>query len=248
MKKNDDILIGFHSIMEAIKANKNFEKVFIKKGLRGDLFQECFHLIRKADIPFQYVPIQKLDRITRANHQGVIAMVSAIEYQDISNILPGIYEAGRDPFLLILDGITDIRNFGAIARSAEAAGIDAIIIGKKGSAIINADAIKTSAGALTRIPVCRVNSIGETIDFLSKSGVQTFGASEKAQDFYYKVEYSGPTAIVMGAEDKGLSQEALKTIDSLVKIPMMGHVGSLNVSVATGIVLFEAVRQKQLQQ
>lgn len=244
-KKNDNLLIGFHSITEAIKANKTFEKVFIKKGLRGDLFQECFRLIRQADIPFQYVPIQKLDRITRANHQGIIAVISGIEYQDISNILPGIYEAGKDPFLLLLDGITDIRNFGAIARSAESAGIDAIIIGKKGSAIINEDAIKTSAGALNRIPVCRVNSLGETIDFLSKSGVAIFGASEKASDSYYEANFNGPCAIVMGAEDKGLSPESLKTVDQLLKIPMMGNVSSLNVSVATGIILFEALRQKQ---
>lgn len=243
-KKNDDILFGFHSVIEAIKANKTFEKVFIKKDLRGDLFQECFKLIRQANIPFQYVPIQKLDRITRANHQGIIAVVSSIEYHDLSILLPGIYEEGKDPLILILDGITDIRNFGAIARSAESAGVDAIVIGKKGSAIINADAIKTSAGALNRIPVCRVDSISDTIKFLRESGITIIGASEKAENYYYSSDLNSPLAVVMGSEDTGLSSSSIKHVDTLVKIPMMGKLSSLNVSVATGVILFEVVRQR----
>lgn len=245
-KRNDENLFGFHPIVEAIKAQKTIEKVFIKKGLRGELFQECFRLIREKNIPFQYVPIEKLNRITNTNHQGIIAFVSAIDYHDIEDIMPQIYEAGKDPFLLVLDGITDVRNFGAIARSAESAGVDAIIIGTKNSATINADAIKTSAGALNRIPVCRVISISETIKFLQNSGVKLFGASEKASDFYYSTDFNVPSAIVVGAEDKGLSPSSLKHIDSLIKIPMLGHIASLNVSVATGILLFEAVRQRSV--
>jgi len=244
MKKKDEMLFGFHSIIEAIKSNKTFEKIFIKKGLQGDLFQECFKLIRDADIPFQYVPIQKLNRITRASHQGIIALTSSIEYHDISIVLPGIYEAGKDPLILVLDGITDIRNFGAIARSAEAAGVDAIVIARKGAAIINADAIKTSAGALNRIPVCRVESIGDTLKFLTDSGIVTIGASEKAENKYHDINMDTPLAVVMGAEDKGLSYESLKYVEQLIKIPMIGKVSSLNVSVATGIILFEAVRQR----
>jgi 23S rRNA (guanosine2251-2'-O)-methyltransferase len=243
-KKSNDILFGFHSILEAIKANKTIDKVLIKKGLIGDQFQECFHVIRQSNIPFQYVPVEKLNRMTGANHQGIVAQVSAIEYQDYADILPMIYESGRDPFFLILDGITDVRNFGAMARSAESAGVDAIIIGTKNSATVNADAINTSAGALNRLPVCRVTSIQDTIKYLHNSGIKVFGASEKASSNYFSEDLSGPMAIIMGAEDIGLSINSLKHVDTLIKIPMLGSISSLNVSVATGIILYEVVRQR----
>ena len=244
MKKNNDIIIGFHPVIEAVKANKTIDKILIKKGLRGDLFQECFALIRKFDIPFQYVPQEKLNRITRANHQGIIAQISAIEYQNIEQVLPIVYESGKDPFLLILDGITDVRNFGAIARSAEAAGVDAIIIGTKNAATINADAVKTSAGALTKITVCRTKSISDTLKFLQQSGLMLAGATEKSNELYFQTDLTGPLAIIMGAEDKGLSENTLKQADALIKIPMIGTINSLNVSVACGIILFDTVRQR----
>jgi 23S rRNA (guanosine2251-2'-O)-methyltransferase len=243
-KRSDDILFGFHSIMEAVKANKTIDKILIKRGLRGDLFQECYNLVRQADIPVQYVPIEKLNRITRANHQGIIAFVSSVTYHTIEHVLPQVYEDGKDPFFLLLDGVTDVRNFGAIARSAESAGVDAIIIGEKRAATINADAIKTSAGALNRIKVCRVKQLSETIKFLQESGLKVFGASEKTSEYYFQQDLTGPVALVMGAEDKGLSESSIKQIDTLVKIPMLGKISSLNVSVATGILLFDIVRQR----
>ncbi len=239
-----DAVIGFRAIMEAIDAGKTIQKILIKKQLKGDLFQECFALVRKHKIPFQYVPVEKLDQISRANHQGVIALISPIPYYDIEQILPVIFEEGRDPFLLILDGITDIRNFGAMARTAESAGVDAIIIGSKKAAIINSDAIKTSAGALHRIPVCRVENIERTIRYLHDSGIKIFGASEKAQTPYFQADYTGPYALVMGAEDTGLEASVIKETDDLVGIPMQGKTSSLNVGVACGILLFEAVKQR----
>lgn len=243
-QKDNDFIIGIRPVIEAISTGKSFVKIFIKRGLKGDLFQECFQLIRENNIPFQYVPIEKLNRLTRANHQGLIAIVSPIPYQDISTILPGIYEKGKDPFLLILDGITDIRNFGAITRSAEAAGVDAIIIGAKKAAMINAEALKTSAGALNRIPVCRESDLSRTVKYLNESGITLFGASEKAHKQYFDSVFTGPLAIVMGAEDTGISEAVLKNIHELVKIPMVGEISSLNVGVACGILLFEALKQR----
>ncbi len=246
-KKDSNIIFGFHSITEAIKANKTIDKVLIKKNLKSNLFQECFSLIRQYGIPFQYVPQEKLNRITRANHQGIIALVSAVEYQDIEQLLPMIYEEGKEPFILILDGITDVRNFGAIARTAVSAGVDAIITSKKNSALINSDAIKTSSGALNTLPVCRVNNLSETISFLQQSGLTIYGASEKSESYYFSNPIQSPVGIVMGAEDKGLSPEVLKKVDYLVKIPMIGNMDSLNVSVACGILLYEVVRLKIIE-
>lgn len=241
-----DLVIGLHPVIEAINSGQNFVKVLFKTGLRGEGFQECFSLVRKFNIPFQYVPMEKLNGITRANHQGVIAIISPIPYQDISHILPAIYENGKEPFLLLLDGITDIRNFGAIARSAEAAGVDAIIIGSKKAAMINSDAVKTSAGALNRIPVCREENIERAIRFLKDSGIEVFGATEKAVTSCFDAHYNGPTALVLGAEDTGLSEGVLKEVHSLIKIPMIGSISSLNVSVACGIILFDMVRKKKI--
>ncbi len=243
-QKENEIIIGLRPVIEAIKSGKNFVKILFKRGLKSDIFHECSSLSNEYNIPTQQVPIEKLNRITRANHQGVIAIVSPVPYHDISNLLPGIYESGKDPFLLILDGITDIRNFGAITRSAEAAGIDAIIVGAKKAAMINSDAIKTSAGALSRIPICREDDLQKTVHFLKESGIMLVGASEKASNLYYNIQYDRPLAIIMGAEDTGISLPVRKEIDNLVKIPMQGEISSLNVSVACGILLFEALKQK----
>lgn len=239
-----ELVIGIHPVIEAINSGQNFVKVFFKSGLRSDTFQECFKLVRDNKIPFQYVPNERLNAITNANHQGVVALISPIAYYDISNLLPGLYESGKEPFLLLLDGITDIRNFGAIARSAEAAGVDAIIVGSKKAAMINSDAIKTSAGALNRIPVCREESIEKTIQFLKYSGIEVYGATEKAEQSCFDTAFNGPVALVMGAEDTGLSEGVLKEVHYLIKIPMPGAISSLNVSVACGIMLFDIVRKK----
>lgn len=243
-QQDNELIIGIRPVIEAISSGKSFVKIFFKKGLKGELFQECFKVTRENNIPFQYVPFEKLNRLSRANHQGVIAIVSPIPYQDVSTLLPGIYESGKDPFLLVLDGITDIRNFGAIARSAEAAGIDAIVIGASKAAMINSDAIKTSAGALNRIPVCRETDLGKTVKFLSESGITLFGASEKAEKQYYDADLKGPIAIVMGAEDTGISAPVMNDIHELLRIPMVGNISSLNVGVACGILLFEALKQR----
>lgn len=243
MKKEGGIF-GLRPIIEAIEAGKTIDKIFIQKGLQGDTFSELRKLIKENDISVSYVPIEKLNRFTRKNHQGVYAFLSPIDFYSIEDILPQIYEEGRVPFLLMLDRISDVRNFGAIARTAECVGIDAIIIPQKGSASINADAIKTSTGALYNIPVCKEINLRKTIDYLQQFGVQIVSATEKAEDYIYKADFSLPTAIVMGSEEDGISDQILKVSDKIVKLPMFGETASLNVSVACGVFLYEAVRQK----
>jgi len=238
-------IYGIHSIVEAIRAGKYFEKIFIKKGFKSDLLGELLRFVRKDTIPYQYVPVEKLNRLTRKNHQGVIALVSDIEYINIEKLIPLLYEKGEVPFILILDRITDIRNFGAIARTAECAGVNAIVIPSKGAAQINSDAIKTSSGALHSISVCRTVNLAETIRFLKDSGLQAVAVTEKAQDFYYGMDFTAPVVLIMGAEDKGISEDILKSSDKSVKIPMFGSIDSLNVSVAASIVIYEVVRQRK---
>ncbi|MCK5823459.1 MAG: 23S rRNA (guanosine(2251)-2'-O)-methyltransferase RlmB [Bacteroidales bacterium] len=244
MKSNTDKIFGIRACIEAIKANKEIEKVLLKKDSRGDLFYELFNLIKERAIPFQYVPIQKLNKISQKNHQGVIAFISSIEYQNIEYILPQLYEQAKLPLFLVLDKVTDVRNFGAIARTAECAGVNAIIIPAKGSALINSDAVKTSAGALHTIPVCRVENLKKTIVFLKQSGIQIVAANEKSDDYYYDVDFKIPSAIVMGAEDIGISNDIINLSDKIVKIPILGNIESLNVSVATSIIVYEAVKQR----
>jgi len=239
-------IYGIRPLIESIKAGKEIDRVLIQKGLKGELFPELFELIRKFQIPFQNVPIEKLNRLTRKNHQGIVAFVSSITYQPITEIVPAIYEAGQVPMVLILDGVTDVRNFGAIARTAECAGVHAIVIPEQGAAQINADAMKTSAGALNNIPVSRVKNLNETIDFLKNSGLQMVATTEKANFFYNSINLKVPTAIIMGAEDTGVSPAYLKKSDLAVKIPILGKTDSLNVSVATAIIVYEAVRQRTL--
>ena len=200
--------------------------------------------MKDRDIQVQRVPVERLDRFTRKNHQGVIAFLSAITYERIEDIIPFLYENGKDPFIVLLDGITDVRNFGAIARTCEVAGVDAIVIPAKGSVTVNADAVKTSAGALLKLPVCKEQSLTEAIRFLKNSGVKVVAATERGAADYTNTDYTGPVAIVMGAEDTGVSSENLRIVDNLVKIPQFGTIGSLNVSVAAGILIYEAVRQR----
>ncbi|MDA3778619.1 MAG: 23S rRNA (guanosine(2251)-2'-O)-methyltransferase RlmB [Bacteroidales bacterium] len=246
MKENTDYIFGIRAIIEAIKSGRTIEKLLVKKELQGELFQELSSLARKENIPMQYVPYQKINKITRKNHQGVIAYISPIEFQDIENILPGLFEQGKNPLLLILDQISDVRNFGAITRTAECANINAIIVPTKGSAQISSDAIKTSAGALLKIPVCRTDKLQETVKQLAASGIQIVAASEKSEELYSDIDYSKPTAIVMGSEDRGVSSEILKISDHLAKIPILGEIDSLNVSVASSVIMYEAVRQRLL--
>jgi len=244
--KEKEMIFGIRAVIEAIEAGKEIDKVIIKRELQGDLFKELFAVLKAHDIPVQRVPMERLDRFTRKNHQGVIAFLSAITYEHIEDIIPFLYENGKDPFIVLLDGITDVRNFGAIARTCEVAGVDAIVIPAKGSVSVNADAVKTSAGALLKIPVCKEPSLTDAIKFLKNSGVKVVAASERGAQEYTKADYSGPVAIVMGAEDTGVSNENLRITDSLVSIPQFGTIGSLNVSVAAGILIYEVIRQKNL--
>lgn len=245
-KEVNQMIFGIRAIIEAIKDGKDIESLFIQRGLTGGLFVELKELLKQYDIPSQQVPIEKLNRITLKNHQGVIAFISPITYQKIEDIIPTIYEDGKVPLILILDGITDVRNFGAIVRTAECAGVQAIVVPKKGSAQINPDAVKTSAGALYKVPICRHDNLLSILRFLKDSGLQIVACTEKTEDLLYHPNFTLPTAIVMGAEDEGISFELMRNADYLTKIPMNGDIESLNVSVSAGIILYEAVRQRLL--
>lgn len=242
--EREDYIYGIRAVIEAIDAGKEIDKIFIKKDLHGELIADLMDRIRQMRIPTQRVPIERINRITRKNHQGVVAMLSAVTYHRLDHLVPALYEDGVLPFMVLLDGITDVRNFGAIARTCECAGVDAIIIPEHGSVSVGGDAIKTSAGALHRIPVCRERSMPNAIKFLHDNGYKVVAASEKVDINYTQEDYTGPVAIVMGAEDVGISPEVLRQCDTMVSIPMMGHIGSLNVSVAAGVLMYEVVRQR----
>jgi len=244
MAKSDRYIFGIHAVLEAVEAGKDVDKVLVKRGSGSDLLKKLLTTLRSLEIPVQQVPIEKLNRVTGKNHQGVIAYLSEISYVDISSLLPTVFESGEDPLILMLDGISDVRNFGAIARSAECAGVHAIVIPSTGSAAINADAIKTSAGALHRIPVCRHHRLSDVARFLQESGVRLLAASEKASESIHQTDMTGPVAILMGGEEKGISNELLRKADALLSIPMKGAIASLNVSVAAGVMLFEVLRQR----
>lgn len=239
-----DYIFGIRAVIEAVEAGKEFEKIFIKKDLKGDLSRELLEALKGTGISVQRVPIEKINRISTKNHQGVIGWVSPVEYQQIENVLPMIYEKGEIPFVLVLDGLTDVRNFGAIARTAECAGVHAIVIPAKNAASVTADAIKTSAGALLKIPVCRIHSMEKAIKYLKNSGLSLVAASEKGTDLFEEQTFDGPIALVMGAEDRGVSMEVKRYADKMVRIPMVGTIKSLNVSVAAGVIVFEVLKQR----
>ena len=246
-KKKEDsenIVIGIRPVIEAIKADKEIDRVFIQNGLRSELFRELMTLLKSLNIPYKYVPVVKLNKITRKNHQGIIAYVSPVDFSSIEELIPSIYERGEEPFTLILDKITDVRNFGAILRTAESAGINGVLIPAQGAALLNSGTIKSSAGAIFNVTICRTDNLKLTIDFLKNSGLKIASATEKGAELYYKSDLTGPIAIIMGSEDSGVSQEYLKRSDEKLMIPMVGKTESLNVSVAAGIILFEAVRQR----
>lgn len=242
--KEKELIFGIRAVIEAIEAGKDIDKVLVKRELSGELFMELQQLLREREIPMQRVPLERIDRVTRKNHQGVIAFTSAVAYQKLEHIIPLLYEQGKNPLILVLDGLTDVRNFGAIARTCEVAGVDAIVIPSKGSVTVNADAVKTSAGALHSIPVCREQSLREAIIFLKNSGVKVVTATEKASAYYTESDLTLPVAIVMGAEDTGVAADHLRVSDELVRIPQFGTIQSLNVSVAAGVLIYEVIRQR----
>ncbi len=243
MDKNDYIF-GIRAILEAIEAGKSIDKVLLRREIGGDLAKELIEKVREYDIVMQRVPLEKLNRITMKNHQGAIALLSPVGYHKLDNVIPQLYEDGKTPLAVVLDGVTDARNFGAIARSADCAGVDFIVIPERGSASASSDAVKASAGALFYVPVCRERDTLSAVRKLKDNGYLIVGASEKGAESYVKADYTVPVAIVMGAEDTGISPEVLKVCDTLAAIPILGNIGSLNVSVAAGVMLYEAVRQR----
>lgn len=242
--KEKEMIFGIRAIIEAIQAGKNIDKVIIKRELSGELAKQLISLVKQHHISLQRVPIERIDRYTRKNHQGAIAFLSAISYERIDNIIPFLYEQGKNPFILVLDSLTDVRNFGAIARTCEVAGVDAIVIPARGSATVNADAVKTSAGALLKIPVCKEPNLTQSIHFLKNSGLKIVAATEYATQIHTEANLSGPIAIIMGSEEHGIAKENLRVADYLVKIPQFGTIASLNVSVAAGILIYETIRQQ----
>lgn len=241
-----DYIFGIRAVIEAVESGKSIDKVLVRRDLNGELAHELISVIREYDVVMQRVPAERLNRITRKNHQGVIAFVSPITYHKLENLIPSLYEEGANPFLLLLDGLTDIRNFGAIGRTADCAGVNGIIIPEKNSVSVTADAVKTSAGGLFYVPVCRVRDLVSSVRMLKESGIKIVAATEKTTASYTDIDYTVPVAIVMGSEDVGISNEVLRLCDELVAIPMSGNIGSLNVSVAAGVMMYEVVRQRNL--
>jgi 23S rRNA (guanosine2251-2'-O)-methyltransferase len=242
---NNTIIYGRHPITDAIKAGKVFEKIMIQQGLRGEMEIEIRKLCRENQIPLSIVPREKLNKMANgANHQGLVGFIALVSYLNLEDVLPHIFEKGEVPLLIVLDGVTDVRNFGAIARSAEVMGAHAIVVQQKGGALINADAIKASAGALTRLPICREKTLSAVLDYLAASGVRVVASDLKATQKLYEVDFTLPTAILIGSEDAGVNGNYLRRSDETFIIPQVGTTDSLNVSVATGIILYEVIKQR----
>jgi 23S rRNA (guanosine2251-2'-O)-methyltransferase len=242
--EKESYIFGTRAVLEAVESGKQLEKVLIKQEARNELSRDLLNVLKTHKIYFQFVPFQKLNTITRKNHQGVIAFISPVQFYDVEEIVTRVFEAGKNPFILVLDGVTDVRNFGAIVRTAECAGVDAVLVPEKNSAGITGDAIKTSAGALFKVPICRTNSLRKTLENLKSNGLQLISASEKAQKNYYQTNFTLPTALVVGDEETGISNSILSLSDDMIKIPILGEIKSLNVSVAASVLIYETVRQR----
>ncbi len=243
MEKENQIF-GIRAIIEAIQAGTSVDKVYIQKEATGELMKDLMKVMKRANVKFSYVPVEKLNRLTPNNHQGAVATISPISFYDIETLINDVTESGKTPLFLILDQISDARNFGAIIRTAECTGVDGIIIQKSGSAPVNGDTVKTSAGAIFNVPICKVEHIKDAIFYLQGSGIKTVAANEKTNKTIYDVDLKEPVAIIMGSEDRGINPSVLKIVDETAKLPMFGTIGSLNVSVACGAFLYEAVRQR----
>lgn len=244
MIDKSQVVFGIRAVIEAIESGKQVDKVLMKKDLGGELARELQSVTREYNVPVQRVPVERINKVTRKNHQGVIAFMAAVDYYHVDDIVPALYDEGINPLVVVLDGVTDVRNFGAIARTCECAGVNCIVIPERNSVSVNADAVKTSAGALNYLPVCRERNLVKAVQYLRDSGFKVMGASEKTDLNYTKADFTGPVAIVLGAEDTGISTDVLKLCDTLVAIPEFGQINSLNVSVAGGIMIYEVVRQR----
>lgn len=238
-------IFGIRAIIEAVNAGETIDKVFLQKGLRGELFGELESLLNRNSINKSYVPVEKLNRLTKKNHQGAVAQISPIEFHDLETLVMNITESGKTPLFLLLDQLSDVRNFGAIIRTAECTGVNGIIIQKKGGAPVNGDTIKTSAGAVFKVPICKVDHIKDAVFYMQASGIKVIAATEKTNDTLYDVSFKEPCAIIMGSEGRGINPSTLKVVDAKAKLPILGEIESLNVSVACGAFLYEAVRQRQ---
>ena len=244
MIDKSQVVFGIRAVIEAIESGKQVDKVLMKKDLGGELARELLSVTREYNVPVQRVPVERINKVTRKNHQGVIAFMAAVDYYHVDDIVPALYDEGINPLVVVLDGVTDVRNFGAIARTCECAGVNCIVIPERNSVSVNADAVKTSAGALNYLPVCRERNLVKAVQYLRDSGFKVMGASEKTDLNYTKADFTGPVAIVLGAEDTGISTDVLKLCDTLVAILEFGKINSLNVSVAGGIMIYEVVRQR----
>ena len=243
--QNEHQIFGIRAIIEAINAGKEIDKVFLQKEAQGDLMQELMKAMRKENINFSYVPVEKLNKLSKFNnHQGAVASIAPIKFVTMEQLVEGVLEKKENPLFLILDQLSDARNFGAIIRTAECTGVDGIIIQKQGSAPVNGDTVKTSAGAVFNIPICKVDHIKDAVFYLQGSGITTVAATEKTENNIYDIDFKGGIAIIMGSEDKGVNPSVLKIVDQKAKLPMYGTISSLNVSVACGAFLYEVVRQR----
>ena len=243
-KERTDLVFGVHAVIEALKAERSINKILIQKGIQKETFNELRDALKGQQFQLQFVPNQKLDSLTSGNHQGVIAFITPIEYQEIESFVDKMLEEGKKPTILVLDRITDVRNFGAIARTAECEGVDALLIPSKGSALVSSDAMKASAGALNRIPVCKTDDLKNSLFYLQQSGLRLIACTEKSDTPLYKVNLRGSVAIIMGSEENGITQDLINMADMKAKIPMRGLISSLNVGVAAGMVLYEKLRQE----
>ena len=242
--ENNTQIFGLRAIIEAINANETIDKVFLQKGLKGELFLELESLIRKQKINSSYVPVEKLNRLTKNNHQGAVAQISPIEFYDLENLVMNVIESGKTPLFLLLDQLSDVRNFGAIIRTAECTGVNGIIVQKTGGAPVNGDTIKTSAGAVFKVPICKVDHIKDAMFYMQGSGIKVIAATEKTDNTIFDVSFKEPCAIIMGSEGRGINPSVLKLVDEKAKLPLLGEIESLNVSVACGAFLYEVVRQR----
>lgn len=246
MEYDQTTIFGIYPVQEAVSANINIDKLFVQKGISNPKIDAIIRELETKNSTISFVPFEKLGKLTRGNHQGIVAITSPVAFANLETVVENVLETKKKPLFIILDQISDVRNFGAILRTAECTGVDAVIIQKKGGAPVTGDTVKTSAGALFKIPICKVDHIKDAIYYLQGSGIKTVGATEKAKDTIYDLDLKEPMAIVMGSEDRGISKSVLQILDHQASLPMLGEINSLNVSVACGAFLYEVIRQRSL--
>ncbi|WP_424962315.1 23S rRNA (guanosine(2251)-2'-O)-methyltransferase RlmB [Ekhidna sp.] len=246
MNKKSDIIYGIRTVIEAVKSGQHLERVFIQKSLKSDLYKELMAELHQTTTPISKVPIERINKFTKKNHQGVVALISPIQYHTLEHIVPQLFEEGKNPLFLVLDEITDVRNFGAIARTAECLGVHGLVIPSRGGAQVNEDAVKTSAGAFNYLPVCREKSLLDAVRYLHESGINVIACSEKTDSTLDQMNFTLPTAIIMGSEDRGISSDLIDLANDVAKVPMSGSIESLNVGVAAGMALYEVQQQRKV--